>query len=60
MAASAPPIPVAAHAICDALDDPSSPRRVLVGDDAVMMRGLHDSSSETELFATLHAFYELP
>ena len=60
MAANAPPIPFAARAICDALDDPTSPRRVLVGDDAVMMRGLHDSSSESELFETLHAFYELP
>jgi NAD(P)-dependent dehydrogenase (short-subunit alcohol dehydrogenase family) len=60
MAVNAPPIPFAARAICDALDDPSSPRRVLVGDDAVMMRNLRDGSSEVDVYDTMHAFYGLP
>jgi len=60
MAAGAPPIPFAARAICDAIDDPASPRRVLVGDDAVMMRDLHDQQGESQLYDMLHAFYELP
>ena len=60
MAAGAPPVPFAGRAICDAIADLSSPRRVLVGDDAVMMRGLYDGSSEAELYDMLHGFYELP
>ncbi|HVN51610.1 MAG TPA: SDR family oxidoreductase [Acidimicrobiales bacterium] len=60
MAANAPPVSFAAISICDAIDDPSSPRRVLVGEDAVMMRDLHDQQSESALYDTLHAFYDLP
>jgi NAD(P)-dependent dehydrogenase (short-subunit alcohol dehydrogenase family) len=60
MARSAPPTSVAATAIADAVGDAATPRHVLVGDDAVMMQQLHDSQSPDELFATMHAVYELP
>jgi NAD(P)-dependent dehydrogenase (short-subunit alcohol dehydrogenase family) len=60
MAKSAPPTSVAARAICDAVRDPASPRRVLVGDDAHMMRELRDTKSDAELHDLLHSFFGLP
>jgi NAD(P)-dependent dehydrogenase (short-subunit alcohol dehydrogenase family) len=60
MAHAGPPTSVAAHAICDAVRDPATPRRVLVGDDASMMRGLADTNTPQEMHDLLHAFYDLP
>jgi NAD(P)-dependent dehydrogenase (short-subunit alcohol dehydrogenase family) len=60
MAKVGPPTSLAADAIVAAATDPATPRHVLVGQDAAMMAGLYDSQSASELFDTLHAFYDLP
>jgi NAD(P)-dependent dehydrogenase (short-subunit alcohol dehydrogenase family) len=60
MAKSAAPTSVAAQSICDAVRDSDSPRRVLVGADAVMMHELHETKTEQELYDMLHSFYGLP
>ena len=41
------------HAVADALEDPSTPLRVEVGDDAVMVLGLRRAQSDAEFEATM-------
>jgi NAD(P)-dependent dehydrogenase (short-subunit alcohol dehydrogenase family) len=60
MARVGPPLSLAADAIVAAATDPATPRRVLVGDDAAMMADLYASQTPSELYDTLHAFYDLP
>ena len=60
MAEVGPPTTLAAEAIVAAATDPTTPRHVLVGQDAEMMAQLHRDQSPTALFDTLHAFYHLP
>ncbi len=59
MAAAGPPTSVAARAIYDAVTADSSPLRVPVGDDAVMMTDLVAGQSGPEFYDTLHGFYGL-
>jgi NAD(P)-dependent dehydrogenase (short-subunit alcohol dehydrogenase family) len=60
MADVGPPTSLAADAIVAAATDPATPRRALVGEDAAMMAKLHADLSPTELYDTLHGFYQLP
>ena len=41
------------HAVADALEDPSTPLRVEVGDDAALVLGLRRAQSDAEFEATM-------
>jgi NAD(P)-dependent dehydrogenase (short-subunit alcohol dehydrogenase family) len=47
------------HAVADALEDPSTPLRVEVGDDAVMVLGLRRAQSDAEFEATMRQAFDL-
>ena len=60
MAEVGPPTSLAAEAIVAAATDPTTPRHVLVGQDAEMMAAALPGPEPAALFDTLHAFYQLP